>query len=42
MPQIKGTESENIYSLSIEEDGRASWNISIQFPCVCVCLSLSW
>ena len=31
----------NIYSLSIEEDGHASRNISIQFPCVCVCLSLS-
>ena len=30
------------YSLSIEEDGRASRNISIQFPCVCVCLSLLW
>ena len=31
-----------IYSLSIEEDGCASRNISIQFPRVCVCLSLSW
>ena len=30
----------NIYSLSIEEDSRASRNISIQFPFVCVCLSL--
>ena len=29
----------NIYSLSIEKDGRASRNIWIQFPCVCVCLS---
>ena len=29
----------NIYSFPIEKDGRASRNISIQFPCVCVCLS---
>ena len=29
----------NIYSLSIEKDGRASRNISIQFLCDCVCLS---
>ena len=26
----------NIYSLSIEKDSCASWNISILFPCVCV------
>ena len=32
----------NIYSLSIKKDGHASRNISIQFPCVCVCLSLLW
>ena len=32
----------NIYSLSIEKDSRASRNISIHFPCVCVCLSLLW
>ena len=32
----------NIYSLSIEKDGRASRNISFQFPYVCVCLSLLW
>ena len=31
-----------VYSLLIEEDGHASRNISIQFLCVCVCLSLLW
>ena len=43
----KHTETELRYfnwhgRLPIEEDSRASWNISIQFPCVCVCLSLLW
>jgi hypothetical protein len=29
------------YSLPIDKDGHACQNISIQFPCVCVCLSFS-
>ena len=44
--QNKGKESENSYQKlkrslkdKIDKDGHASRNISIQFPCVCVCLS---